>query len=82
MVNIKKIKSITNISTVGELKKFLRGIPDDIKIVTNDGESSYSEPISLEYFPKSRTFKVRVQCDEDALWFKNSVFDVEFFDVQ
>ena len=72
MVNIKKIKSITNISTVGELKKFL----------TNDGESSYSEPISLEYFPKSRTFKVRVQCDEDSLWFKNSVFDVEFFDVQ
>lgn len=77
MSKFKKIKSITNISTVGELKKFLSGIPDDIKIVTNDGESCYSEPISLEYFPQLRTFKVRVQCDEDSFWFKNNVFDVE-----
>lgn len=74
---MKTIKSITNITTVGELKKFLRGIPDDIKLVTSDGESSYNEPISLEYFPQSRTFKVRVQADEDSLWFKNNVFDVE-----
>ena len=74
---MKTIKSITNIKTVGELKKFLRGIPDDIKLVTHDGESSYSEPISLEYFPQSRTFKVRVQSDEDSFWFKNNVFDVE-----
>lgn len=74
---MKTIKSITNITTVGELKKFLRGIPDDIKLVTSDGESSYNEPFSLEYFPQSRTFKVRVQADEDSLWFKNNVFDVE-----
>lgn len=72
-----KIKSITNITTIGELKKFLRGIPDDMKIVTSDGESCYSEPISLAYLPHLRTFKVSVQCDEDSFWFKNNVFDVE-----
>lgn len=74
---MKTIKSITNITTVGKLKKFLKGLPDDIKLVTHDGESSYSEPISLEYFPRSKTFKVSVQCDENSRWFKNNVFDVE-----
>ena len=32
---MKKIKSITNITTIGELKKFLRGILDDIKFDEN-----------------------------------------------
>lgn len=73
---MKKIKSITNIVIIGELKKFLKGIPDDIKIVTNDGESCYSEPISLEYFPQLRKFEVSVQRDEDSFWFKHNGFDV------
>lgn len=72
-----KIKNMTNIATIGELKKFLKGIPDDIKIVTSDGESSYDEPITLEYFPHSRTFKVYRQFDENSFWFKHNVFDVE-----
>lgn len=76
---MKKIKSITNIATIGELKKFLKGIPDDIKIVINVGESwsRYSEPISLEYFPQLREFEVNIHRNEDSSWFKHNVFDVE-----
>lgn len=72
-----KIKSITNIATIGELKKFLNGIPDDIKIVMNDGEICYSEPISLEYFPHLRKFEVGLYVSEDSRYFKRNCFDVE-----
>lgn len=72
-----KIKAITNVSTVGELKKFLRGMPDDIVVRTMDGESSYSEPLGILYIEHLRELMVRTMYDMDSRWVKANQREVE-----
>lgn len=72
-----KIKAMTNVSTVGELKKFLRGMPDDITVRTMDGESSYPEPLGILYIEHLRELLVRTMYDMDSKWVKASQREVE-----
>lgn len=72
-----KIKAITNVSTVGELKKFLRGMPDDIIVRTMDGESSYSEPLGILYIEHLRELMISTNYDMYSSWVKANQRDVE-----
>lgn len=72
-----KIKAITNVSTVGELKKYLRGMPDDIVVRTMDGESSYSEPLGILYIEHLRELMVRTKYDMSSRWVEANQREVE-----